>query len=82
MPKFWKNYNNLPLDIQRNADKCYELLKTDSVRPLLHFKKISNKYWLVRIGLNYRALGVDVKSGISWFWIGNHKQYDKLIDKK
>jgi hypothetical protein len=32
-------------------------------------------------GLNYRALGVEVEGGISWFWIGTHAEYNKLIDK-
>lgn len=31
-------------------------------------------------GRNYRALGVDVKDGILWFWIGTHAEYNKLID--
>jgi hypothetical protein len=26
-----------------------------------------------------RALGVEVKDGISWFWIGAHAEYNKLI---
>jgi len=78
--KFLKYYDSLPVGIQRSADRSYKLLKSDPSHPSLHFKKIGNKYWSVRIGLNYRALGVEVNNGISWFWIGNHKQYDKLID--
>lgn len=78
--KFWKCYGNLPLQIQHTADRSYELLKTDPSHSLLHFKKIGNKYWSVRVGLDYRALGVEVKNGISWFWIGTHAQYDKLIN--
>lgn len=80
--KFWKYYENLPANIQRSADRSYELLKVDPSHPSLHFKKIGNKYWSVRIGLDYRALGVDVNNGISWFWIGNHAQYDKLINTR
>ena len=80
--KFWQYYENLPVNIQRIADRNYELLKVDPSHPSLHFKKIGNKYWSVRIGSNYRALGVDVNNGILWFWIGNHAQYDKLISAK
>lgn len=79
--KFWKYYNNLPLKIQRTADRSYELLKNDPSHPSLHFKKIGNKYWSVRVGLDYRALGIEVQNGISWFWIGTHAQYDNLIGK-
>ena len=80
--RFWQCYGSLPVNIQRSADRSYELLKADPSHPSLHFKKIGNEYWSVRIGLNYRALGVDVNKGILWFWIGNHAQYDKLISIK
>ncbi|MFE1744584.1 hypothetical protein [Coleofasciculus sp. H7-2] len=77
--RFWECYNALPEEVQRTADRCYDLLKADPSHPSLHFKKVGN-YWSVRTGQNYRALGVEVKDGISWFWIGTHSEYDKLID--
>lgn len=79
--RFWQYYNALPENVQQTADQCYELLKVDPSHPSLHFKKIGNKYWSVRAGLNYRALGVEVEGGILWFWIGTHAEYNKLIDK-
>jgi hypothetical protein len=33
----------------------------------------------VRVGLYYRALGIPVPSGVHWFCIGTHLEYDKLI---
>jgi hypothetical protein len=33
----------------------------------------------VRVGLRYRALGVEVDDGIVWFWIGSHSDYDRLL---
>jgi hypothetical protein len=33
----------------------------------------------VRIGIAYRALGIDVSDGILWFWIGSHADYDRVI---
>ena len=77
--RFWEHYNALPEEVQRTADQCYELLKCDPSHPSLHFKKVG-QYWSVRVGRNYRALGVEVKDGISWFWIGTHAEYNKLID--
>lgn len=79
--RFWDCYNTLPETVQRTADQCYELLKSDPSHPSLHFKKVG-KYWSVRVGQSYRALGVEVEKGILWFWIGTHAQYDKLIDKQ
>lgn len=78
--KFWSYYNQLPKDIQQIADSSYELLKTNPNHPSLHFKKV-NKYWSVRVGKSYRELGIEVKNGILWFWIGTHGEYDRLIGK-
>lgn len=76
--RFWECYNALPENVQRTADQSYKLLKTDPFHPSLHFKKVS-KYWSVRAGRDYRALGIEVEKGISWFWIGTHTEYNKLI---
>jgi hypothetical protein len=38
------------------------------------------RFWSVRVGAHYRALGVDVEDGVLWFWIGTpHAEYDALI---
>ncbi len=78
VPSFWKCYNNLPIEIQEQADKNFELLKSDPRHPSLHFKRIG-KYWSVRAGIEYRALGTDIDDGILWFWIGTHREYEKFI---
>jgi len=60
------------------ADKNYDILKKDPKHPSLRFKKIG-KLWSVRVGIYYRALGIE--EDIVWFWIGSHADYDKLIVK-
>ena len=75
---FWKNYNKLPIQIQKLADKNFELLKINQEHPSLHLKKVNN-YWSVRIGKRYRALAVEINDGLLWFWIGTHSQYDNLL---
>lgn len=77
-PRFWALYEALPADIRQLADKNYRLLKSDPRHPSLQFKKIA-ELWSVRIGLHYRALGTPVDDGVSWFWIGTHADYDKLV---
>jgi hypothetical protein len=76
--KFWSAYYALPQDIQKIADKNFEILKDDPYHPSLHFKKVG-LYWSVRAGLAYRALGVLEDDTIIWFWIGTHARYDQLI---
>ena len=78
-PEFWKCYRALPESVQALADKCFALLKSEPRHPSLHFKRVG-RYRSVRIGLYFRALGVDVTEGVLWFWIGSHADYDKLLD--
>ena len=77
-PGFWDCYKNLPVSIKELADKNFKLLKADPCHPSLTLKKVG-KYWSVRIGLRYRALGIEIEDGLLWFWIGTHAEYDRLI---
>jgi len=79
-PSFWECYERIPVAIQNLADKNFNLLKTNPSHPSLHFKKV-NKYCSVRIGKKYRAVGIEMKKGILWFWIGTHSEYDKIISQ-
>ena len=76
--RFWKCFDQLPDAIQAVARENFEILKSSPHHPSLHFKKIGN-FWSVRVGLQYRALGVESKGNLIWFWIGTHAEYDKLI---
>jgi hypothetical protein len=66
------------VNIQKLADECYELLKSNPRHPSLHFKK-TGKYYSVRVGRHYRALGIDLPEGLLWFWIGTHDDYQRMI---
>ena len=78
-PSFWELYEKLPSAIQELANKNFELLKQDPKYPSLHLKK-AGKYWSVRVGIKYRALGVEIDEGVLWFWIGTHSEYDKMLE--
>jgi len=77
-PKFWACFEKLPANAQDLAREKYELLKQNPYHPALHLKRIG-RFWSVRSGLSYRALGVEVPDGIVWFWIGTHAEYDRLV---
>ena len=77
-PDFWYHYRQLPPEVQRTADKNYQLLADDPYHPSLHFKKIGN-LWSVRVGRGYRALATEQDGEYLWFWIGTHADYDRLI---
>ena len=69
----------LPASIRDQADRAYDLLKVNPKHPSLHLKQVG-RFWSVRVGLQYRAVGVHAVDGIVWFWIGTHAEYDKLIN--
>ena len=76
---FWGLYEKLPKSIQQLAREKFEVLKTNPRHPSLHLKKV-DQYWSVRVGIKYRALGVEIDEGVLWFWIGTHAAYDKMVE--
>ncbi|HEY0371883.1 MAG TPA: hypothetical protein VGD79_07760 [Thermoanaerobaculia bacterium] len=76
-PHFWSLFRQLPKEIQELAIDNYRLLVANPRHPSLHLKRLK-RYWSVRVGLHYRALGTDVDGGILWGWIGSHADYDRI----
>ncbi len=76
--KFWWLFEQLPETVRNQARRNFELLKSDPRHPSLRFKQIE-RFRSARVGRRYRALGVEVSDGVSWFWIGTHAEYDKLV---
>ena len=77
-PDFWRHYHRMPSATRKLADRCFELLKTDSNHPSLHLKKVG-RYWSVRVGKKHRAVAVETPEAFLWFWIGVHAGYDRLL---
>ena len=75
---FWSNYHALPDQVRALAEKNVRILKADRSHPSLQFKKLG-KVWSARVGLHYRALGVETGEDVVWFWIGHHAEYDRLV---
>lgn len=80
-PKFWKAFNKLPLSIQEAAEKAYQIWQNDPYNSSLKFKQIHavKPIYSVRIGLDWRAVGIKEGNTMIWFWIGSHSDYDKII---
>ena len=77
-PGFWDAYRKLPKQVRELADKNFALLKQDPKHASLHLKK-AGRYWSVRVCLRYRAVAVEVETGLLWFWIGSHSDYNSLL---
>ena len=77
-PDFWESYLELPPETKAKARRAYRLWQNNPRHPSLHFKKVG-ELWSVRIDRDYRALALDVDDLLYWFWIGDHREYDRLI---
>jgi hypothetical protein len=78
-PEFWSCFNRLPQDIQNIAREKYLLWQEDPFHPSLHFKELTPDIWSARINKQYRALARRKGDLLTWFWIGTHAEYDRLI---
>lgn len=79
--KFWKCYEILPEDVQRRVDKAYKLWQINPNAHGLFFKRVGKRHpiYSVRIGREYRSLGLLQGDIILWFWIGDHTEYERLL---
>jgi hypothetical protein len=78
---FWKAYYALPEDVQWQAREAYRFFRSNPQHPGLQFKQVVPAISLcsVRVTRGYRALGTLQSDKITWFWIGGHVEYDRLI---
>ncbi len=78
---FLECFARLPDEIKALARKAYRLWRQNPAHPGLQFKRIHGREPLfsVRVGLGWRAAGLMEGDTITWFWIGSHAEYDKLI---
>jgi hypothetical protein len=74
-------FNDLPENIQRLAEKSYDLWQTNPSHPSLGFRRLEGRDGLltVRVGNPDRALGIIDAATVTWVWIGTHADYDRLI---
>ena len=81
--KFRKLFSALPLDIQKQARVAYSQFRSNPYHPSLQFKRIhsSKPIYSARINIDYRTVGILEESEIVWFWIGSHREYEKLLQK-
>ena len=79
-PDFWDAYAQLPDKIKEQARKAYQLWQENQFHPSLHFKKVGKNLWSVRVSSGYRALALKKADDYYWFWIGNHDEYDALLN--
>ncbi len=79
--RFWELFRELPVEVQDQAREAYRIFTVDPRHPGLQFKRVSQArpVYSVRVNRNHRAVGVMQGERITWYWIGNHEGYDRLL---
>jgi len=80
-PRFWAAYRELPAEVRDAARKAYALFRESPQHPSLQFKRVHGleSVYSVRVTIAYRAVGLLENDTITWFWIGSHADYDRLL---
>jgi len=76
---FREAFGALPEDVRQRARRAYRLWREDPTLPGLRFKQIGTNV-SIRIGRDYRALGILEGDTVTWYWIGKHDTYDRKLD--
>ena len=79
--EFWGLLRALPPDLRRQAQHAYEQFTRDPFHSGLNFEEVDKRHnlWSARVTRGYRVLGIRDGDEITWFWIGTHREYEKLI---
>ena len=75
---FREAFRALPADVRQRARRAYRLWRDDPNLPGLRFKRVGNDV-SIRIGHDYRALGILEGDTVYWYWIGRHDEYDRRV---
>ena len=76
---FWEAFRALTPQIRTLARRQYRFWRRNPLNPPLHFKKVADDSWFVRIGKHHRELATQVEDTLIWFWIGNHADYERIL---
>ena len=80
LPSFWDHYASLPQDIKRRAETQFALLMENPRHPSLHLKPVGG-FWSARVTDDYRALAFREGPTFTWFWIGPHGEYARILKR-
>lgn len=78
LPEFWERYYKLPEGIQRRADKQFALFAENHRHSSVQLKPVG-EFWSARVTDAYRSLAVREGNVFTWFWIGPHDEYERIL---
>ncbi|MBI3921988.1 MAG: hypothetical protein HY318_11275 [Armatimonadetes bacterium] len=81
--RFLEAVPQAPPQVQDRAYKAYRQWRANPFARSLRFRRVSetDSVYSVRIGRQYRALGVLEDDTVYWHFIGNHDDYELELKK-
>ena len=76
---FWECYSQLTETLRDRADKQFGLLREDPAHPSLKLKPVG-VLWSARVTDSCRALAIREGNVFTWFWVGQHDEYERLLN--
>lgn len=80
LARFWQRYDDLPIELQHQADKQFALFSENPFHPSLRLKEVG-PFWSVRVSRSHRTLAIRKNDTFYWFWIGPHEHYEKILKR-
>ena len=75
---FREAFKALTPEARQRARMAYKLWRQTPNLPGLRFKRVGEQV-SIRVGRNYRALGILQDDMVHWYWIGKHDEYDRQL---
>ena len=78
---FWSHFGRLPTEARRAAQQAFARWVESPFHPSLHFKCVDKRerLWSLRVSRDYRALAADIEGVMTWYWIGSHDDYERML---
>lgn len=75
---FYDSLDKLPPKVKNTVSRKFGLFFQNPRHNSLQFKKVG-RYWSLRINNSYRALARGDFENLTWFWVGKHDDYERII---
>ena len=80
-PEFLEALRKLDHETRRKVQRAYQLFKDNPRHGSLRFRRVrgTRNHYSARVDDYYRVLGVVEGNTITWYWVGPHDEYERMI---
>ena len=80
-PEFLEALRRLDSATRRKVQRAYQLFKDNPRHGSLKFRRVrgTRNHYSARVDDYYRVLGLVEGNIITWYWVGPHDEYERMI---